>query len=120
LRRPNPPRPASTRSSPPPTVASVLIHANPAVTRPVSPWIYGANFYQSFESLIRNLTFNRHGGNRWTACNWENNSSNAGNDYNFQNDSYLSESSIAFTRRPPALTSATSSKPAPIWSTGIL
>ena len=31
----------------------------------------------------------RAGGNRWTAYNWENNSSNAGNDYPYQSDDYL-------------------------------
>jgi hypothetical protein len=32
------------------------------------------------------------GGNRWTAYNWENNDSNAGSDYEYQNDDYLSAS----------------------------
>ncbi len=35
----------------------------------------------------------RQGGNRFTAYNWENNASNAGSDWCFQNDSYLSSSS---------------------------
>src|SRR5262249_9534061 len=34
----------------------------------------------------------RSGGNRMTAYNWENNASNAGSDYMFQNDSFLSTS----------------------------
>ena len=34
----------------------------------------------------------RMGGNRWTAYNWENNASNAGSDYCFQNDNFLSSS----------------------------
>jgi len=34
----------------------------------------------------------RMGGNRWTAYNWENNDSNAGSDYEYENDDYLSAS----------------------------
>ena len=37
-------------------------------------------------------TMVRIGGNRWTAYNWENNASNAGSDYCFQNDDFLSSS----------------------------
>ncbi|HXN96160.1 MAG TPA: glycoside hydrolase family 44 protein, partial [Candidatus Acidoferrales bacterium] len=40
------------------------------------------------------LTFDRAGGNRWTAYNWETNASNAGSDYFYQNDSYLSSSNV--------------------------
>ena len=53
----------------------------------ISPYIYGAN-----SSTITSATMQRLGGNRWTAYNWENNDSNAGSDYHFQNDSYLSSS----------------------------
>jgi hypothetical protein len=38
------------------------------------------------------VTLDRFGGNRLTAYNWENNYSNAGNDYNYQNDNFLSQS----------------------------
>ncbi len=55
--------------------------------KPISPYIYGAN-----SSVITNATGQRLGGNRWTAYNWENNDSNAGSDYHFQNDNYLSSS----------------------------
>jgi hypothetical protein len=34
----------------------------------------------------------RAGGNRWTTYNWVNNASNAGSDYNYENDGYLSNS----------------------------
>jgi hypothetical protein len=59
-------------------------------THPISPLIYGTN-------STRDLTTNRQtmvrmGGNRWTAYNWENNASNAGRDWCFQNDSLLSSS----------------------------
>ncbi|MDB5327345.1 MAG: hypothetical protein JWM57_2914 [Phycisphaerales bacterium] len=52
----------------------------------ISPLIYGTN-----QSNIPS-TSDRLGGNRWTAYNWETNASNAGNDYNYQNDGYLSAS----------------------------
>lgn len=74
---------------PPPTTATVTITIDPSRPRPISPWIYGMNFYQSSSGAVRNLTLNRHGGNRWTAYNWENNASNAGADWYFHNDNYL-------------------------------
>jgi hypothetical protein len=36
----------------------------------------------------------RDGGNRWTAYNWENNASNAGSDFNYESDSFLSGSTV--------------------------
>jgi hypothetical protein len=36
----------------------------------------------------------RDGGNRWTAYNWETNASNAGSDYIYENDSFLSSSNV--------------------------
>ncbi len=55
--------------------------------RPISRFIYGVN--ESLAGNYANLTATRLGGNRWTAYNWENNASNAGSDYFFQNDGYL-------------------------------
>ena len=57
---------------------------------PISPLIYGVNA----DCTDRNArpTLCRLGGNRWTAYNWENNASNAGRDYCYQNDSFISES----------------------------
>jgi hypothetical protein len=58
--------------------------------RPISPLIYGVN---GAPDLARNrFTVLRSGGNRMTAYNWENNASNAGSDYMFQNDGHLSTS----------------------------
>ncbi|HEY7090651.1 MAG TPA: glycoside hydrolase family 44 protein [Tepidisphaeraceae bacterium] len=54
---------------------------------PISRFIYGVN--QSLSGAYSNLTLTRDGGNRWTAYNWENNASNAGSDFQFQNDSFL-------------------------------
>src|SRR5687768_11051380 len=55
--------------------------------RPISRFIYGVN--QSLDGAFANATFTRLGGNRWTAYNWENNASNAGSDFQFQNDGFL-------------------------------
>ncbi len=88
------------------TIASpAAVHADVEMTidtsadrRPISPLVYGINGSTRegapFASL---LSFARPGlvrlgGNRWTAYNWENNASNAGSDYQYQNDGYLSES----------------------------
>ncbi len=58
--------------------------------KPISRFIYGTN--RALEGPYANLTFTRLGGNRWTAYNWVTNASNAGNDWKFQNDDYLSKS----------------------------
>ena len=55
--------------------------------KPISRFIYGVN--QSLNGDYSNATFTRVGGNRLTAYNWENNASNAGSDWYFQNDNYL-------------------------------
>jgi len=55
--------------------------------KPISRFIYGVN--QSLTGNYSNLTLDSMGGNRWTAYNWENNASNAGSDWYFQNDNYL-------------------------------
>jgi hypothetical protein len=72
----------------------VTITVDPAQTKPISPWIYGINFYNGVTGAPPHLTFDRAGGNRWTAYNWETNASNAGSDYIYNNDNYLSSSSV--------------------------
>ena len=69
--------------------ANVTITINPAVTHTISPYIYGINFYSGITGAPPLLTFDRDGGNRWTAYNWINNASNAGSDYFYENDNYL-------------------------------
>ena len=59
--------------------------------RAISPLIYGSNVAR--DVAANGLTLVRLGGNRWTAYNWENNASNAGSDYLFQNDSFLCQTS---------------------------
>jgi hypothetical protein len=55
--------------------------------RTISPLIYGYNSID--DPAAQRVALLRAGGNRFTAYNWENNASNAGNDYMFQNDDYL-------------------------------
>ena len=56
----------------------------------ISPLVYGWNGGDALPA--DGQTVIRAGGNRWTAYNWENNASNAGSDYMFQNDGYLDAS----------------------------
>jgi hypothetical protein len=67
----------------------VTITINPSSTKAISPYIYGINFYSGITGSPSQLTFDRAGGNRWTAYNWINNASNAGSDYFYENDNYL-------------------------------
>lgn len=59
-----------------------------ASRHPISPYVYGAN-QVSWSGRSRGLKLTRLGGNRWTAYNWETNASNAGADYQNQNDNFL-------------------------------
>jgi hypothetical protein len=54
---------------------------------PISPLIYGLNSTEEIATTRQTVV--RSGGNRLTAYNWENNASNAGADWQFQNDDYL-------------------------------
>lgn len=76
-------------ATPAAAAVNVTITVNPAVTKPISPYIYGTNFYAGNTNAPALLTLDRAGGNRWTAYNWINNGSNAGNDYFYENDDYL-------------------------------
>jgi fibronectin type 3 domain-containing protein len=72
----------------------VTITIDPTKTHVISPYIYGLNFYSGVTGAPAKLTFDRAGGNRWTAYNWETNASNAGSDYLYENDAYLSSSTM--------------------------
>jgi hypothetical protein len=76
----------------PAAAADVTITVDPTKTKPISPWIYGLNFYTGVSGAPPNLTLDRAGGNRWTAFNWETNASNAGSDFLYENDSFLTSS----------------------------
>src|SRR5271156_5341466 len=85
---------AQASATPASPTANVTITINPAQTKPISPYIYGLNFYSGVTGAPPQLTFDRAGGNRWTAYNWETNASNAGSDYLYDNDDYLSSSTV--------------------------
>lgn len=72
-----------------PQTPDVTITVNPSATHVISPYIYGLNFYSGVTGAPPLLTFDRDGGDRWTAYNWINNASNAGSDYFYENDDYL-------------------------------
>jgi hypothetical protein len=74
-----------------PGAADVMIEVHADMdSHPISPLVYGTN---GAPDIARNhQTVVRSGGNRMTAYNWENNASNAGSDYQYQNDNYLSDS----------------------------
>ncbi|MDP3500509.1 MAG: glycoside hydrolase family 44 protein [Myxococcales bacterium] len=72
----------------------------------ISPLIYGTN--QPANPTRNRYALLRLGGNRLTAFNWENNASNAGSDYQFQNDGYLSSSNVAGALLTDRLTAARS------------
>jgi hypothetical protein len=89
-----------TRPSTAPSVSTEVLPLEPrrmlAVTfsinaaadvHPISRYIYGIN--QEIGGNLSGATQTRQGGNRWTAYNWENNASNAGSDWQYQNDNFL-------------------------------
>jgi len=81
---------------------------------PISPLIYGLNGADAATLAGTKATVLRMGGNRWTAYNWENNASNAGSDYCFQNDGLLSASNAPGAAVQPTLTQAASAGAAAI------
>jgi hypothetical protein len=84
----------ATPTAPTNQTPDVTITINPAITKPISPYIYGLNFYFGETDPPPMATLDRDGGNRWTAYNWETNASNAGSDYLYENDDYLSSSTV--------------------------
>lgn len=88
------PNSAEATATPVNTAPDVTITIDPTKTKPISPYIYGINFYNGVAGAPPLLTFDRAGGNRWTAFNWETNASNAGSDYVYNNDNYLSSSNV--------------------------
>ena len=72
----------------------------------ISPLIYGLNTNDAATLASTRTTLLRMGGNRWTAYNWENNASNAGSDWCFQNDGLLSSSNTPGAAVQPTITQA--------------
>jgi fibronectin type 3 domain-containing protein len=85
---------AQATATPANVAADVTITIDPTKNKLISPYIYGTNFYSGNTSPQPNFTLDRDGGNRWTAYNWETNASNAGSDYLYENDAYLSSSNV--------------------------
>lgn len=70
----------------------------------ISPLIYGTNGNRDLATNRQTVV--RQGGNRWTAYNWENNASNAGSDWCFQNDGFLASSNTPGDAVRPAIQQA--------------
>jgi len=70
---------------------AVVFEIDGAQKHPISPYIYGTN-QANWQGNSKYLTLTRWGGNRITAYNWESNASNAGSDWQHQNDGFLSRS----------------------------
>ncbi len=65
---------------------TLTVHADQNL-HAISPYVYGVN--DGTQAAAVHATIVRTGGNRLTAYDWENNASNAGSDYMFENDDYL-------------------------------
>jgi len=89
------PNTAQVFAEPATTPPNVTIIVNPAVTTPISPWIYGVNVVSGGIPNVPKATIQRMGGDRWTAYNWTTNASNAGSDFNHESDNFMSSSSVA-------------------------
>ncbi len=64
------------------------------VVGPISPYVYGINS-QKLEDT--GATVRRQGGNRQTVYNWENNASNAGNDWKHSNDDWPCSGGLGYS-----------------------
>jgi hypothetical protein len=71
---------AITPDDPGPAQVQFTVNASQNV-KEISRWIYGSNF-----DSVDSATLDRIGGNRLTGYNWENNASNAGNDWYHHSD----------------------------------
>jgi hypothetical protein len=94
---------ASTVAAAEPAVVTFKIDAQPGA-KPISRFIYGVNL--PLEGAWADAAFTRVGGNRWTAYNWTHNASNAGSDWQFQNDAYLGGGEVPGGALLPAIKNA--------------
>ncbi|GAC1683645.1 MAG: glycoside hydrolase family 44 protein [Gemmatimonadaceae bacterium] len=77
--------------------ATITFTVDATVTKPISRFIYGANFATDSSAwggaaVPPEVTLNRVGGNRLSAYNWTNNYRTAGSEYLYSNDGLLSAS----------------------------
>lgn len=91
-------------ATPPASNVSFAIDSTQDV-RPISRFIYGLNGWDPAQRPA-NLTLSRSGGNRMTAYNWENNASNAGSDFQNQNDGFLGGGNAPNGAVAPSIVSA--------------
>ncbi|MHB8636695.1 MAG: glycoside hydrolase family 44 protein [Fimbriimonadaceae bacterium] len=72
---------------------TAVITVNFKAKTSISPYVYGINppstTGTNWGGLGTGFTFARMGGNRLTAYNWENNASNAGSDWQYENDGLM-------------------------------
>jgi hypothetical protein len=61
--------------------------------RPISPYVYGIN-HPNWDKDGWKTPLSRAGGNRLTAYNWETNASNAGSDWQHQNDNLMGKTDV--------------------------
>ena len=92
-----PKEPVLPAGNPPPSDLTFRIDSSQS-RRFIHATIYGTNAPE-WDGHSRWLTLARVGGNRWTAYNWENNASNAGSDWFFQNDGLTSAAATRPARR---------------------
>jgi hypothetical protein len=100
-----------------PAQVDFTVQVNTAARSPISRFVYGMNLTGDTGGFYAGafpwygaqppaaVPFDRFGGNRFSAYNWENNFSHAGVDYQHQNDAFLSESrtpAAAVTQRVAA------------------
>jgi len=83
-----------TLSTTPAVNPGVTIGVDATTVTPISPLIYGVNS-TDFSGMGRGFGFTRSGGNRLSAYNWENNASNAGSDYLYENDGLMGTTNVA-------------------------
>jgi len=88
--QPDEPRSASgfAHAHPRPPGAARFTVDSQAGRVPISLYIHGTNI-NDWGGRSRGQRLGRLGGNRWTAYNWETNASNAGADFQHQNDAFL-------------------------------
>ncbi len=85
----------TSTSTSPSTPQNVVFTVNStSKTQAISPYIYGTN-QGDLTKEAKGLTLTRTGGDRLTAYNWETNASNAGSDWNYSSDNYMSSSSTS-------------------------
>ena len=83
---------APMTDTPPAATSVVFTIDSTSSVHAISRYIYGTNDF-NLPAVAKNLTLTRVGGNRLSAYNWETNASNAGSDWKYSSDNYMSTSS---------------------------